>query len=320
MKKTIAILLACLLLSTALFSCRQTDNVVRVYTLTGTTGFGMAKLIDDSNNGRAALSYAFTKESDPTLVRDAILSGDADIAALPTNVAATLYNATNGGVKVLALNTKGVLHLVTKAEAAVTSLSELVGKTVYCPAQNPAFITAALLKKAGIDGIQVDSSTYAKAEELRKAVANGYVDYAILPEPMVTIAVNVARQNDLHLIVSLDLTAEWNKYFPADSLVQGCIVARGAFIEQHPEKVSAFLQEYEASIAYVMNDYTKGGDVIARTDILSSAAVAQNALPRCNLCYIEGSEMQDALSAFLVEMPLVSIGGALPGEDFYYQP
>lgn len=320
MKKTIAMLLACLLLCATFISCRRPEDAVRVYTLTGTTGFGMAKLMDDAANKNAQLSYQFTKETDPTLVRDAILSGDADIAALPTNVAAALYNATNGGVKVLALNTKGVLHLITKAELAVTALSELSGKTLYCPAQNPAFITAALLEKAGTTDVILDSTTYAKAEELREAVANGYVDYAILPEPMVTIAVNVARQNDLQLSVSLDLTAEWNKYFPANSLVQGCVVARSEFIEQHPEEITTFLAEYAASIAYVTEDHVKGGDVIARTGILSAAAVAQNALPRCNLCYISGTEMQAALSAFLAEMPLASIGGALPNEDFYYLP
>jgi len=320
MRKILTILLACLLIC-SLFACQKRENeAVRVYTLTGTTGFGMAKLMDDAANGNAALSYQFTKETDPTLVRDALLSGDADIAALPTNVASTLYNATNGGVRVLALNTKGVLHLVTKEALAVTALSELSGKTVYCPAQNPAFITAALLREAKVVNVQLDSTTYAKAEELREAVANGYVDYAVLPEPMVTIAVNVARQNDLALAASLDLTAEWEKYFPANSLVQGCVVARTAFIEAHPDQIAAFLAEYKASIAYVMGDYTKGGDVIARTGIFSSAAVAQNALPRCNLCYIDGTAMQAALSAFLTQMPLGSIGGALPGEDFYHLP
>ena len=320
MKKILAMLLTLCLLGAALVACKQKEESIRIYTLTGTTGFGIAKLMEDAANGNTAHTYIFTKETDPTLVRDAVLAGEADIAAVPTNVAAMLYNATNGGVRVLALNTKGVLHLISSADSPITTLEALSGKTLYCPAQNPAFIMKALIEQAGVADVTLDSTTYAKPEELREAVASGLVDLAVLPEPMVTIALNVARQNDITLTASLDITAVWNQHFPADSLVQGCVVARTDYINENPEKIAAFLAEYAASIAYVTEDYTKGGDVIARMGILSSAAVAQNALPRCNLCYITGNEMKTALAAFLAEMPLASIGSALPGEDFYYLP
>lgn len=293
---------------------------VRVWTLNGTTGFGMAPLISGKNDGTAALNYQFTVETNAVNVRDAVINGTADIAAVPTNVASALYRATGGGVKVLAINTAGVLYLITNTSngAEASSLADLSGKTVYCPAQNPAFIVKALIDRSGVTGITLDSTTYADPTDLRTAIASGLVDYAILPEPMVTIAKSAAAQEERTLTVSLDLTAEWNKYFPAGSLVQGCVVVRNEFLTAHPAEVAKFMEEYRASITYVNEQPESASQMIATSGIFAQAAVAKQAIPKCNICYIAGAQMKAALSAFLAEMPLNSIGGALPGDDFYY--
>lgn len=350
MKKALALLLALLCLVTLFAACKKpetpdatpddstdgTQNTggntqtpppaldtslqIRIWTLNGTTGFGMAPLMSKKSEGTAALNYDFTVETNAVNVRDAVINGTADIAAVPTNVASALYRATNGGVKVLAVNTAGVLYLVTNTTngAAASSLADLAGKTVYCPAQNPAFIATALFSASGVSGITLDSTTYADPTDLRTAVASGLVDYAILPEPMVTIARSAAAKNGTTITVSLDLTAEWDKYFPAGSLVQGCVVVRSEFLTAHPAEVAKFLEEYSASISYVNEQPASAAEMIAAAGIFAQAAVAQQAIPRCNICYIAGAQMKSALSAFLAQMPLASIGGALPGDDFYY--
>ena len=310
----------------SLFACKKKDenktagampSNVRVATLNGTTGFGMAPLISQRSAGTTALPYTFTVETDATVVRDGLINGSFDIGAVPTNVAALIYNRTSGGVKVLALNTRGVLYLVNKGSDVLT-LADLSGKTVYCPAQNPAFITNALLQAAAVTGVTLDSTTYAAPADLRDAVAAGLVDYAVLPEPMVTIAKSRATQAGVTLTVSIDLTAEWDKYFTPGSLVQGCVVARTDFINQYPDAVTKFLEEYAASIAAVTADPETASQQIADAGIFAQAAVAKAAIPKCNLCCVTGSEMKTALSAFLAVMPLASIGGALPGDAFYY--
>lgn len=295
----------------------DTSLEVRVWTLNGTTGFGMAQLIQQKKDGKAALNYTFTVDSMPTNVRDAVINGTADIAAVPTNVASALYNATNGGVKVLAINTAGVLYLVT-ADENVKTLADLSGKTVYCPSQNPVFITNALIAKAGIEGITVNSTTYANHDDLRTAVASGLVKYAILPEPMVTIAKNAAKANNITLNTPVDLTAEWNKYFAKGSLVQGCVVVRTKFLEKHPNEVAKFMEEYKASLEYVIANPAEAADMIVAAEIFAQAPVAKQAIPKCNLCFVAGAEMKTCLSVFLAEMPANSIGGKLPDDDFYY--
>lgn len=290
---------------------------VNVMVLNGTTGFGMAKLMADSQADEAALNYRFAVESDASAVTAALINGDCDIAALPTNAAATVYNKTEGGVKMLAINTLGVLYLVVNGETvAVDSLDDLAGMTVYTPAQNPTFLLRALLDAAGVENVTVDNS-YAQPADLRTALAAGEVDIAVLPEPMVTIA----RAANAKLSTALDLTAEWDKVQPEGSLVQGCVVARTEFAAAHPAEIAAFLQEYEASIAYLSEDAEAAGALIEQTGVFTNGAVAAKAIPNCNVCFVTGETMQAAMDSFcniLFALEPASVGSAVPDADFYW--
>lgn len=321
MKRLITILLA---LTLCLSACAcaspaevDRDLAVNVMVLNGTTGFGMAKLMGDCDAGQAALNYRFSVETDASSVTAALISGTCDIAALPTNAAAAMYNKTEGGVRLLALNTLGVLYLVVNGEAlTVETLDDLEGMTVYAPAQNPTFLFEALCGAAGVD-VTVDD-TYAQPADLRTALAAGEVDMAVLPEPMVTIA---CAANEA-LVPALDLTALWQQVYPESSLVQGCVVARTEFVRDHPVEIDAFLEEYGASIDYVQQAPEEAARLIEQTGVFANAAVAEKALPHCNLCFITGEEMRHTMDGFLQVLygtAPESIGGAVPGEDFYYE-
>ena len=305
LRKCTALLLAVLMVF-ALAACGEKDTgsavdkdlTVNVVSLNGTTGFGMAKLMADSKAGSAALNYSFTVETDPSNATAALVNGTADIAALPTNAAAALYNKTNGAVQVLALNTRGVLYVVTDGTENITSFADLRGKNVYVPVQNPTFIFQYLCERNGLTAgtdITIDN-TYA--------------------QPMVTIA----RAANPELTAALDLTAEWDKVSEAGSLVQGCVVVRKAFADEHPNEVKAFLDEYKASIAFLTAEPEQAGQMIQDAGIFAKAAVAAKAIPNCNVCFVSGAEMQAPLTAFLTALSTVapqSIGGSVPGDDFY---
>lgn len=288
-----------------------------VMVLNGTTGFGMAKLISDGIAAETALAYDFFVESDASTVTAALINGTCDIAALPTNAAATVYNKTEGGVQMLAINTLGVLYLVVNGDnVTVESLEDLAGMTVYVPAQNPTFLFKAILSAAGLEDVTVDN-TYAQPADLRTALAAGEVDIAVLPEPMVTIA----RSANENLVTALDLTAEWDALYPAGSLVQGCVVARTEYVEAYPEAIEAFLEEYEASIAYLSEDAAAAGALIEETGVFTNGAVAAKAIPNCNVCFLTGEEMKTAMTQFcdiLFALEPAAVGGAVPGEDFYW--
>lgn len=288
---------------------------VNVMVLNGTTGFGMANLMDAAAKGEATLDYTFTVETDASNIVAALANGSVDIAALPTNAAATVYNKTQGKVQVLALNTLGVLYLVTDGSVTVESMADLAGQTVYAPAQNPSFIFQHLVEANGLTDVTIDN-TYAQPADLNAAVAAGEVSIAVLPEPMVT----VARSKNPDLVVALDLTAQWDQVAPAGSLVQGCVVVRRDFVLENPAAVNTFLEEYGASIEALTADIEGTAAKIEANGIFTKAAVAAKAIPNCNVCFITGADMQAALSQFLTIMHGVapaSVGDAIPGDDFY---
>ncbi|MBE6553967.1 MAG: ABC transporter substrate-binding protein [Ruminococcaceae bacterium] len=296
---------------------------VRVFSLNGTTGFGLAKMIADQQAKDNSL-YHFSVKADATEVTAALINGDVDIAALPTNAAANVFNKTNGGVKILAVNTLGCLYLLTKEGTTVSSMEDLRGKTVYVPAQNPTFIFTDICKKNNLipgTDITINSSAYAQPAALREALANGIVDIAVLPEPMVTMAINAAKQSGLTITNALDLTAEWDKVNAKGSLVQGCVVVRTEFLETYPDAVELFLTEYEASIQYLQENVTEASQLIAEVGIFANAKVAETAIPKCNICYLTGNEMKSAMTVYLQVLHGINpnaIGGAMPADSFYY--
>lgn len=300
------------------------DLQVNVTVLSGTTGFGMAPLMQKHADGDAALNYNFKVEADATNVNAALINGSVDIAALPTNAASVVYNKTGGAIQLLAINTLGVLYLLDNGNN-ITSFADLKGKTVAAPAQNPTFIFKYLCEQNGLKvGAPGDADVdvfidngYTSPAELQANVAAGNVTLAVLPEPLVT----VVKSSNADVKVAMDLTAEWDKVAPKNSLVQGCIVVRKEFAEQHPAEVAAFLAEYEASVNFLSTNVAEAAGMVAAQGIFAKAPVAAKAIPNCNVCFMAGADMKSAMSTFLTVMMGVqpaSIGGKLPADDFYY--
>lgn len=300
------------------------DLQVNVTVLSGTTGFGMAPLMQKHADGDAALNYNFKVEADATNVNAALINGSVDIAALPTNAASVVYNKTGGAIQLLAINTLGVLYLLDNGNN-ITSFADLKGKAVAAPAQNPTFIFKYLCEQNGLKvGAPGDADVdvfidngFTSPAELQANVAAGNVTLAVLPEPLVT----VVKSSNADVKVAMDLTAEWDKVAPKNSLVQGCIVVRKEFAEQHPAEVAAFLAEYEVSVNFLSTNVAEAAEMVAAQGIFAKAPVAAKAIPNCNVCFMAGADMKSAMSTFLTVMMGVqpaSIGGKLPADDFYY--
>lgn len=298
----------------------DTELEIKVSVLNGTTGFGAAKLMNDAKNDKSFLTYNFAVETDASNITAGLINGSIDIAALPTNAAATVYNKTGGKVKIAAINTLGVLYLMANGEKVeINDIADLKGKTVYCPAQNPAFIFEAICRANDLvpgEDITIDTA-YAQPADLRTALAAGQVDLAVLPEPMVTIA----KTANPALVSALDLTAEWEKVYGENSLAQGCIVVRSEWAEAHPHELGVFLAEYKNSIDFTNNSASEAAQMIADLGIFAQAPVAQKAIPNCNIVYIDKAEMAAALDVFFEKLYNVnpaSVGGTLPDSGIYY--
>ena len=178
----------------------NSDLEIKVYALNGTTALGMAEMIVASKNGTDDMNYNISLHDKPESILGAVQNGECKIAALPTNVAAKIFNA-QGKVQLLALNTLGVLYLLqSEGHSAVTSLNDLKGKTIYVPGagSNPEYITVAILQAAGLvigTDVIVDTATYSSPDALVTAFASGLIEFAVLPEPKVTVTLTQANEN-----------------------------------------------------------------------------------------------------------------------------
>jgi NitT/TauT family transport system substrate-binding protein len=286
--------------------------------LNGTTGFGAATLINDAILGQTELDYNFTVEADAANVQAALINGDADIAALPTNAAAKLYKASAGKVQLLAVNTLGVLYLLQGEGENISSLSDLEGKTVYLPGagSNPEYITAALLASAGVNNVTLDTTTYPNPDALHQAIAGGLVKLAVLPEPKVTA---VTLQNS-SITVAIDLTQEWEKINGENTLLQGCLVVNTEFAKNHPAETKQFLKDYKASVDFIAAASDEAINMIVDAKILPAAPMAKKALPKCNICCITGEDMISPMNVFFEKIYAQNPDSikAIPDNSFYY--
>ena len=304
---------------------------VRVAALKGPTAMGMVKLMSDSDaaaeSGEETTgnTYDFTLAASADEVSPKLMQGELDIACVPANLASVLYNRTDGGIVTLAVNTLGVLYIVENGNS-VQSMADLAGRTIAASGKGstPEYALRYLLSENGIDpdtGVTIDWKS--EHSECVAALASGAATIAMLPQPFVTVA-----QTQLpDLRIALDLTEEWDALDNGSALLTGVVVARADFVEEHPAAVEEFLTSYAESVEWVNANTAEAAELIGGYDIVD-AAVAEKALPYCNIVCITGSEMKEMLSGYLqvlFDAAPASVGqdaetgeGGLPGDDFYY--
>ena len=302
----------------------QGDVTIRVAALKGPTAMGMVKLMSDSEAGETANQYDFAIYGTADEINPKLISGELDVAAVPCNVASVLFNKTQGGVQLAAINTLGVLYIVETGDT-IHSVEDLRGKTIYSTGKGttPEYALNYVLSQNGIDPAADVTIDY-KSESTEVAAILSETDNAIamLPQPYVT---TVAMKND-KLRVALDMTEEWQKAAGegGSGLVTGVLVVRSGFLEDPANKAAfdQFLAEYKASADYVASNTDEAAVLVGNYDIVAEA-VAKQALPLCNITYIDGDEMKERAGGYLqvlFDQNPAAVGGALPDDTFYYAP
>ena len=291
---------------------------VRVASLKGPTSIGLVELMDQAKAGNLANQYEFSISGTPDEVTPKVISGDVDVALVPANVASVLYNKTKGAVEVIDVNTLGVLHVVT-GNQSVASFADIAGKTVYMTGKGatPEYVMTYLVNRAGIED-RVDFEYKSEATEVVSALAADPSAVGVLPEPFKTAAMAKSQA----LASPVDLNDVWDQYAEGGSrLLTGVTVVRREFADQHPEAVWEFLDAHAKSVDAVNADPAKWSQAVADAGIVDSAQVAEKAIPGCHVVCLRDAELKSALSGFLsvlYQSDNASVGGALPGDDFYY--
>ncbi len=310
-------ILAAVLILTLLLGCASAE-ALRVAALKGPTAMGMVKMMSDDDGSSYAFDiYAAADEITPKLVQ-----GELDVAALPANLAAVLYQRTKGDLQVLAVNTLGVLYIAERGDS-IHGVSDLKGRTIYSAGKGstPEYALNYILRQNGLEpGVDVTIEYKSEHAECLAALMADASACAMLPQPFLTIA--MTKADDMRM--ALDLTQEWDA-LQADgcsAMITGVVVARRAAVKENAGAIDMFLADYAESVAYTNADVPGAAALIGAYDIVT-AEVAEAALPACNIVCITGAEMQQKLSGYLevlFEQDPESVGGALPDAQFYYVP
>lgn len=291
---------------------------LRIAGLKGPTTMGLVNLLSMEQAGTAAMDYDLQLYGAADEIVPLLIKGELDMAAIPANLAATLYQKTSGGIQAVAVNTLGVLYVVEQGDT-VHSMADLKGRTILSTGKGttPEYVLRYLLTANGLDPDKdVDIQYYSEATEVTAQMATTQDAIAVLPQPYVT----AAGLKDDTLRVALDLTAEWDKV--ADTqLITGVTVVRKAYAEEHPDVVAAFLADYAQSVNAANTDLDGTAALCEEQGVVAKAAIAKKALPNCNIVCLTGEELKADVSGYLqvlYDADPAAVGGTLPGEDFYW--
>lgn len=319
MKKRFLAVVMMVVLVLTMCACqkKETSVEVRVGSLKGPTSMGILKLMEKAQKGETTNQFDFTMETGADTLLPLMLKGEMDIALVPANVAAILYQKSEGNIQVIDINTLGVLYMVS-SDTSITTIEDLKGKTIYLTGKGttPDYVLQYLLKEHSISKEDVIIEYKSEATEVAAILAENPESVGLLPQPFVTVA--LAKNEALQIV--LDTNKEWNALNNGSMLVTGVTVVRKSFLEEHPSAVEEFMKEHQVSAAFANENVEETAELVAAAGIIEKAPVAMKALPYCNITYIDGADMKTALSGYLSvlsELDPATVGGALPEDNFY---
>lgn len=298
---------------------KEESTTIRVGGMKGPTSMGLMFMQEKDAKGEALEDYEFQMVTAADELLPLMIKGELDIALVPANVAAILYQKTEGQVSVIDINTLGVLYMVS-GDASIQSVADLKGKTIYLTGKGttPDYVLNYIL--SGNDILEDVKLEYkSEATEVAALLAEQPEAIGLLPQPFVTVA---CMQNE-QLQVVLDMNEEWTRLQGEDGsrMVTGVTVVRNEFLEKYPNAVKNFLQEHKESAEAINQDVKKGAELVVNAGIIAKAPVAEKAIPKCNITFLSGEEMKQALSGYLevlFEQNPTAVGGKLPEDGFYY--
>lgn len=307
-------------LLTACGKTPEDDTVIRIGSLKGPTSMGILSMMEEAEEKGEDAEYSFQMATAADELLPLMVKGELDIALIPANVASVLYQKMEGRLSVIDINTLGVLYLVS-GDTSIQEIGDLEGRTVYLTGMGttPDYVLQYLLSENGLDQTMVNLEYKSEATEVAALLAEEPESIGLLPQPFVTAA---CMQNEtLHVL--MDMNEEWSKIQGAEGsrLVTGVTVVRSEFLEEHEASVNRFLEKHAASTETINDDPEKGAALAVQAGIVAKEAIALKAIPECNITFIKGEEMKQALSGYLevlYELAPESVGGTMPEEAFYY--
>ena len=318
MKKAICIILTVIMVcSVCVFAvaCKNTETektTINVVVPDGAPALAIAKMLAGSSFEGYEVKYQIVDGTDIAAKLSAQPSL-ADLAILPTNMGAKLYNS-GIGIKMVATNVYGLLYLVGTEE--VISISSLKGQKILCTGQGgtPDFVLQYVLNVNGITTDEVEIEYISKGSDAIAALKNGTAKFALLGEPAATMAVSKAGAQ-----VLFDMQSEWEKSTGTYGYPQACTVVTNDLFSKHSAFIKAFLKEMNANLTWVSENVEATNAAITANGGATNFASAE-VISRCNVKYVGAMDAKADVEKYLEIMATFNnkfIGGKLPDAGFY---
>lgn len=324
-RRILALGLALVLVFTMFAGCGQDEaevpetvtEVVKVAALNGPTGLAMVKLMDQPDKYDVATFQA------PTDVTGKVISGEVDVAAVPSNLAAVLYNKTQGQIVAVSPIALGVLHVLGN-DAEVAEVKDLAGKTIVASGQGgtPEYALQKVLEHAGLkiyEDVQVE--WLANHAEVNTKLQTQAGTIAMLPEPFVSTALSTGNAA---VSTIFDMNTLWTEA-TGQGFPMGVLIAQKTFVEERGDDLKVLLNDLADSVAFVNEATDEAAALIVEKGFIGKAEIAKAAIPGCNIVLYMGEEgtqlgasILRTFNQTLFEMAPSSVGGKVPGEDLYY--
>ncbi len=274
------------------------DVTIRIGGLKGPTSIGLVKLMEDNEAGISKNDYDFTVAGAADELARKLIQGELDIAAVPSNLASVLYNNTEGAVQLLAINTLGVVYIAAK-EVDITSVEQLRGQTIYATGKGstPEYALRYVLQENGIDpDSDVTIEWKSEPTEVVALLQQSESGIAMLPQPYVTVAQTQVEGLGIALNLAEESGQGERRQYACNRYPCGEErVCTGA-----PRSAEGFHQEeYEASTEYANTNVADTAQLVEKFDLFK-AAVAEKAIPYCNITFIRpGEDMKEPMEGYL---------------------
>ena len=323
MKKIISVVLAALLVFSTLAGCGKKEDAVaetvKIAVLNGPTGMATVKMVDMKEK------YDIAAYQAPADITAKIVNGEVDVAAVPSNLAAVLYNKTEGEIVALTPIAMGMLKILGN-DVQIDRVEDLKGKTIVASGQGgtPEYVLQKILEEAGLtiyEDVQVE--WLANHSDVNSKLLSRSGTIAMIPEPFVSTALSKSEGKEVGEL--FDLGQLWEEA-TGEELPMGVLIARKSFAEEREGDLSILLEDLKASVDFVNDSPAEAAELIVEKGFIGDVNIAEAAIPNCGISYYIGKEERqagiDILKAFnetMFEMSPASVGGAVPDEDLYYR-
>ncbi len=285
----------------------------------GTPALTTAKLAKENSSIDENITIEYEMEKAPDILVGKILKEEADIAIVPSNLAAQAFNK-GLPYEIAGTSVWGSFYLASTED--IGSFEELKGREIYTFGKGltPDLVLRYVLSKNGIDPDEDVKITYLNAaSEVGPAFISGKTNLAVLAEPLLTTV--MMKKEDTKIV--LDLNEEWGRAAGTDKgYPQASLIVKKDLIENNGEFVEAFLKAYEESRIWAKENPDKLGEYAEDLEISVSKETIEKGIIWNNIESFNIIDSKGEYKAYyeaIIDFAPDFIGGKIPDEDIYFK-